>query len=51
MTLEECKKCKYHKKFEYGAVHCAYDQNIMCMASVYNPKLKTYALLTCPKMK
>ena len=48
MIVDECKTCKYHRNFENGAVHCGFDANIVCMATVYNPKLKQYILLNCP---
>jgi hypothetical protein len=49
MTLDQCKKCEYIKRFENGAVHCGYDQNIVSMATVFNPKQNQYILLSCPK--
>ncbi|MGL4370608.1 MAG: hypothetical protein ACRCUT_13190 [Spirochaetota bacterium] len=49
MTLDECKTCNYHRNFENGAVFCGYDKNYVSMATVYNPKIKEYAILNCPK--
>lgn len=49
MTLEQCKTCKYFRKLENGAVHCAHDKNLVVYASVYNPKLEQYVILNCPE--
>jgi tRNA-binding EMAP/Myf-like protein len=49
MTVENCKKCEHHKKLENGAIHCGHDRNIVCYASVFNPKNKEYVILNCPK--
>jgi hypothetical protein len=49
MTLEECKKCDFHKNYENGAVHCGYDRNIVSFATVFNPSKKDYILLSRPK--
>jgi hypothetical protein len=51
MTIDECKSCVSHKRFENGSVHCGYYQNIVSMTTVFNPKLKAYVLLSCPKEK
>ena len=51
MTLDLCKQCTFHRQFENGSVHCGFDKNIVSMAAVYNPKLKVYILLACPKEK
>ncbi len=51
MTIDECKKCNYHRNYVNGAVHCGFDKNIVSMAAVLNPKLKEYVLLSCPKEK
>lgn len=51
VKLDECKKCSYIRQYENGSVHCGYDKNIVSFAAVYNPKLKEYVLLTCPKEK
>lgn len=49
MTIDECKKCNYHRNFVNGAVHCGFENNIVSMATVLNPKLNEYVLLSCPK--
>ncbi len=49
MTIDDCKKCDYYRNYVNGAVHCGYDKNIVSMATVLNPKLNKYILLSCPK--
>jgi hypothetical protein len=49
MTLEECKTCEHNERFENGAVYCGFEQNIVSMVSVFNPKLNAYIMLSCPK--
>ena len=51
MTVEKCALCKYHNKYENGAVQCSYDTNTVIMTAVYNQRIKEYILLSCPKEK
>jgi hypothetical protein len=51
MTVEECIKCKYNRRYENGAVYCGYEKNIVSMVTVYNLKVKGYVILSCPKKK
>ena len=48
-TLEECKKCKYHDRFAYGVVHCGYDNNMMSITVVLNPRIDQRVLSACPR--
>ncbi len=49
MTLEDCKKCDYHRHYESGAVQCGYDSNLVVMATVFSPAPSCNILLSCPK--
>jgi len=49
MTLDECRKCDFHNNYVNGTVHCGFENNIVSMATVLNPKLDVYVLLSCPK--